>query len=788
LAEAAPEVFLEAVERGLTGDEPVLLKLFTENRDSYFGSSYHTGLLWALETLAWSPTHLGRAALVLAKLARMDPGGKLLNRPHNSLRDIFLFWRPHTLAGIEQRLRTLDTIRAREPHVAWPLLCSLLPETHSSVSPTATPRWREWAPDKRQEVTYGEIWEAARETVNRLLEDVGTNGRRWHDLISAIGDLPPEQQDAIVRRLFEVEAESFTLEARIEIIEALRDLISNHREFSDADWAMPAEVVDRLEQVYERFEPVDPVLQRAWLFSRTPKPLEARSHDWRERYDNLESARLEAIRELYSQGGQPLLIELASRIDRPEEAGFNLGKSELLDEDEDSFLTQYLETAAAPQNIFARAFVRGRALSRGDDWVSAKLATTFASWSPDHRAAFFISLPFRQRTWDLLEGAGEEVQNLYWSAVLPYGLPPAEDCQRAVRELLNHGRPQAAVDLLPYYSGKGPPAVPGALIAEALESLLRGEADFSRQNFGHDISVLLDAIEASGEVEESRIAALEWAYLPLLEHYYRGPKVLLRELSRSPEFFVEVVRIVYKAEDEEREEATEESAAHARLGYMLLESWRRCPGVSDNGSVNGEALCDWVLNARRLLHEEKRGGLGDSLIGKALAYAPPDPDGAWPHTAVRDLIEELDSEEIERGIEIGVFNKRGVVMRSPTGGGMLERNLAETYETYALSADARWPRTAAMLRRLASTYYDLARREDQNAELTEEVMTKERAVPLRVTADRAGSEPKSVNTESSSAMLSEFNAALDSLADGSDDRPVLPPEAFTRDSIYQDHD
>lgn len=28
---------------------------------------------------------------------------------------------------------------------------------------------------------------------------------------------------------------------------------------------------------------------------------------------------------------------------------------------------------------------------------------------------------------------------------------------------------------------------------------------------------------------------------------------------------------------------------------------------------------------------------------------------------------------------------------------------------------------------------------------------------------------------------------MDSLAEGSDDRPVLQPEAYTRESIYQDH-
>jgi predicted transcriptional regulator len=37
------------------------------------------------------------------------------------------------------------------------------------------------------------------------------------------------------------------------------------------------------------------------------------------------------------------------------------------------------------------------------------------------------------------------------------------------------------------------------------------------------------------------------------------------------------------------------------------------------------------------------------------------------------------------------------------------------------------------------------------------------------------------------ATLEEFEAALDAFAEDSDDMPVLPPEALTREAIYGDH-
>lgn len=90
LAEAAPDHFLQAVEADLRQPQPDLLELFERESDGVFGRHPHTGLLWALEVLAWEPQFLGRASLTLARLAARDPGGRMSNRPGSSLHDIFL--------------------------------------------------------------------------------------------------------------------------------------------------------------------------------------------------------------------------------------------------------------------------------------------------------------------------------------------------------------------------------------------------------------------------------------------------------------------------------------------------------------------------------------------------------------------------------------------------------------------------------------------------------------------------------------------------------------------------
>jgi hypothetical protein len=144
------------------------------------------------------------------------------------------------------------------------------------------------------------------------------------------------------------------------------------------------------------------------------------------------------------------------------------------------------------------------------------------------------------------------------------------------------------------------------------------------------------------------------------------------------------------------------------------------PGRLEDGTVDGEELHRWTLLARELAVVCDRREIGDFHIGRIFAFSPPDPDGTWPHLAVRDLIEELASPEIEQGWRNQIFNNRGVTSRLPVDGGEQERALAEHFEGHAKKIVDMWPRTAAVLRELAEDYRRWGKQEDQGAELTQD--------------------------------------------------------------------
>ena len=82
-AEAAPEVFLQLLEEDLRLPQPVVLGLLKPVESGLFSSPTRTGLLWALECLAWK--HLGRVSLILAQLSRTVINDNWANKPISSL-------------------------------------------------------------------------------------------------------------------------------------------------------------------------------------------------------------------------------------------------------------------------------------------------------------------------------------------------------------------------------------------------------------------------------------------------------------------------------------------------------------------------------------------------------------------------------------------------------------------------------------------------------------------------------------------------------------------------------
>ncbi len=144
------------------------------------------------------------------------------------------------------------------------------------------------------------------------------------------------------------------------------------------------------------------------------------------------------------------------------------------------------------------------------------------------------------------------------------------------------------------------------------------------------------------------------------------------------------------------------------------------PGTTGDETIDQHELDAWVSEARVATTVRGRARSADRCIGRVLAASPIGEDGAWPHEAVRAEIDRLESDDVDDAFRDQVINSRGVYAKDYLEGGDQERELAEKYRGYADALGFRWPRTSAVLSRMADFYDRWARRHDAEAERRED--------------------------------------------------------------------
>jgi hypothetical protein len=717
IAEASPSSFLNAVENSLSQNPPPIMGMFSETEDTFTSHSAHPHLLWALEGLAWDPNLLGRVTLILGKLARMDPGGKSANRPINSLKSIFLLWLPQTFANLEQRLKTLDLLIDKEPKIAWDLLINLLPRAHDIGSFNPKPRWRQFSEKVENMVTTKEYLEGI---LDRVLENIGTNGGRWCEVMECFSNLPSQHREKVLKKLSE--SINSINEGKLELWNKLREILSRHRSFPDAEWELSERELVEIEKLYNKLEPEDTIMRFQWLFDdwwpELPEGIVERD------YKNLEEItkqkRKDAIQFIKNGLGINGLIKLATQTKNPQFVGTALAEFSLADKEEE-FLFSLLDSDDQKKILFIQAYIWQKSYKNGEVYIEKVVNEALCKkWSSERIVNLFLALPQKRKVWDILKNFDVQIQQRYWEKVNPslFDSSP-EDKLYALEQLVAVKRYFIALKTATMFKKEIPPK----FIAELLK---KAALEKSIDNFNiissWDIEELFKILDQSKEVDNDEIAQLEWLYLPILASVgsCRPPKMLHQGLSNKPEFFAEVIKYVYKPKNEDIDEEEEElpkelKEKRAHYAYKLLNTWKTVPGSDDSGRIDYQKLESWIDKARKLCRETDRLEICDNHIGQVLAHAMPDKDGNWPPEEVCRIIDKTESKELEAGFMIGIYNKRGVVTKSINEGGQQERSLAEQYKKYSERISIQYPKTSAILKKVAEDYENEARREDKEA-------------------------------------------------------------------------
>ena len=716
-AEAAPDEFLRLIEEDLQRTQPVVLGLLKPVESGVFGTCLRSGLLWALECLAWR--RLGRVSAILAQLSRTAIDDNWTNNPINSLAAIYRSWMPQTAASVDERMQSLETLTNRFPDIGWQICIAQWDPSPQIAIPSHLPRWRSDASGAGRRATPEEYHEFRYKALDLVLAWPEHDEKTLGDLVERVHAIPDEAQ-VKVWNLIDEWAES---EINDKAKASLRERI---RRFALSRWSrrrdLDGSTKDRAHTAYEKLQPGDPVVRHAWLFVSpwidfSSDDLEDAEFDHEKHEARIHQLRIEAMKEIWEECGFEGVKALLSRESILGVTGSSMAFCITDTRARVDFLRECLSVAGNIEREMdgcIKWFLR----SFGDEEHRAILSATLKDADAARIVRLLRCAPFGQDTWRLLGQYDGEIRDRYWREVVPEWNRQSEaELNELIDHLLDAKRPRAAFGVVRLAWPK--------IETRRLKRLLMAITTEDAEPFGYlqpyFISTALESLDGRAGVTRDEMAQFEFMFLGALHRSKHGAPNLERHIAENPMSFVQALAFVFRRNDGREDpsgwhvENPERRAGLASAAYNLFDRISHIPGTGTEGEIHTEALCAWVVEVRRLCTEYGRAELGDQYIGQLLSRAPAGKEDVWPHPSICEAMERIASPQISRGFNIGVYNRRGVTTRAMGEGGVQERELASKYRRWAEQHAFDHPYVSGILEGIATDYDRQAMWEDDRA-------------------------------------------------------------------------
>lgn len=719
VAEASPKVFIEEVQIAIKEHKPVVAALFEEENGFVAPHSHHTSLLWALEALAWHPDYLEKVTDILLQLTELDPGGRLANRPFNSLTDIYLPWKPHTSVELDGRLAILDRCLEDGFPVMWRLMIAMLPHPGSSTSGTYKLKWRDYEFVEEQGYDPAVVYKTTEWVVARLMSAYDGDDTHLSSLVEAMEPVFVKLRHKIIMWL--PEAVKGIKGSGIKTRKALRETLwyQNLTGIKDR-YVLTEEEVESINAAYNSLTPADLKERYAWLFDdyypHLPEKTEGEEDDIYENARETDKQRKNACKELLEILGEDGVLKMRGMVKEPQTLGATLASfrmagitvkvCRLLGSDEDA--------------KFTRGYISAYEEKEGADFFE-KLYKTCANdgFSNGQLTALLLCFEQNIRLWLFIETLDEDIQKAYWLRVpaVFWGGYKEDATLYKIRKLSKAGRGLDAMNNSWVYAKE----MPTGFIQELLKDVLRSDAGLNESLDHHPLSVFIEQLHEREDADKDLLLHLEWMYLPVLR-YDRGNKdnlALLNErLCNNPDFVVELLGYLYKpeeAEGSEEKKPSEVERANALRAFYLFNQWKKIPGVDAKGNLDEKVLSEWMHAV--IVKASECGQLKHAYcqLGSLFAHYPEGKDEAEKLFAVMESIED---KAFYTNYNAGLFNKRGFTSRGPYEGGDIERGNVETFKGLYGKYHKRFPRVSKVFKDLSEQYERMAREMDDEAEIT----------------------------------------------------------------------
>ena len=702
IAESSPSEFLEAVNNALVTTPCPFEQLYKEEENNTaFGQNYITGLLWALEEIAWEEKYLIQTTVILSELATHDPGGNWANRPINSLTDIFLPWLPHTLSSVSKRQVALKTICVEQPSIGWNLLVKLLPNQHSTTSGTYKPKYRDIFPnDWQKKISKNEYQDQVEFCSNLLIELAEYNILKLSKLAEIADKLSTQSFEIFLKKIVDKECIQLNDIQKKPLWYSFEKLYLKHKRYSNTSWALKENQLSKIKVILELLTPKNPYLIHQNLFTQRDNDLYENSDNWEDESKKLFKKRTLAIKEIMDNGGIEETLKFMKDVNQPflvgsAAAALNSDKLDIL------LLPKLLKKENTKEFIFISSYISYKVHTYTIKWFDD---IDKSKWNLTQLAFSLCSLPFNKNTWDRVNNLLNKEESKYWLTTDANAHQIDSEFEYPIKKLLKYNRFYDALEAFSTALFKKE-EINIELLCKTLILVSTSEKLGNGQLDTYHITELIKYLQNHKLTDIEKLFQIEWVYLNLLtsSSSETRPKTLENKLATDPEFFCELIRLSYKSEGSADEENISDKQRNiATNAYRIMHNWKTIPGIEYNGNFNSELFNHWTTYIENSTRESGHYEIAMTKLGEILVNSPKDSSDLYINKTIAVYLNKKTNKDLRHGYEIGIYNARGAHLIDYNE----EIKLAKAYENKAEDVENEgFHRLAMVLRTISDDYY-----------------------------------------------------------------------------------
>lgn len=719
-ADAAPRVFLNILQEDLRQTESALRWLLQPVSSDLFSSPPRTGILWALERLAWRQDHFTVVVNILAELSSTKIEDNWVNTPIKSLAAIFHSWLPQTSVSVKDRITALKSLCRRHPAIGWQICIRQIDYRNDIGEFSNRPRWH--PVHTMSPLSRNEHWKFKHAVQEMAIHWPNHNVETLGDLLSSMLRMDADRQTQILDCVEKWTMTESDVIARTVIREKIADIL-----FLVADrppWPH-SQPLRRALDIFEKLIPNDPFERYALLFqdpknyfpiAKAEDPTLTRTNWWSQAHVRQKKA----ITEIWSSEGIIGVLKLLSKNTPAYTLGIHAASQILTPQQAADTVHTCLLTETISREIIDE-FLRGFLSLLDDNMCTEAVSSLLKKGTNEDIKRILHHVSFSGRMWQLLDQMPEHVRDQWWKeANIPLREYSEFEANTLVDSLLRVGRGWHAFSALRADFNKVETSHLKRLLQNVSERVLF-YSDFP----GDALYYLPIAIESLGkrpDVSVSEVARLEFACIRLFNRQECKVPHLEMQFEESPSTFIDYISLVLKRSTEVPDSVgwqvrdKNQKKALILCAHTLFRMLYRLPGQNDQGQINPDVLMRWISEVRDLATEFECIGLCDDVLGHWLSKAPAKgKDVQWPSRAICEVLESIHTDEIGTGFRIGVLNSRGGTVRRPYDGGDQERSLVVKYRRWAKACRIEFPFVSVVLNDIAERYEGEASWQDQRA-------------------------------------------------------------------------